>query len=346
MRRFFENENIKVNNISCKYQSKTSYFYKLDLSNATQPKLTRAIRAMNAQLDADYYMYKGKYLVLDKKDTKIDYEKNILGVSPIGEKIKVPDFVHCLIGGRSGAGKSVAIKGLIYHILEKDIATKMYCIDLKGGQELLQIQPDVVTSIDGAIELLKYIKDIMNKRYESNRADEKPIYLIIDELAELTCSSRKKEAIDLLRSIVQLGRACNIHVIAATQSPLAKIIPTEIKINFDFRIGLKTMTAGESRVIIDSNLASTLTNRGSAYIISNDSLIPQRLQLPYIAPTFKYIKNSTFDRNNQIEKRNTNGLAWAAGIWLFFSILTEIAYAGIEIFFTVLFWMFGISSKK
>ena len=55
----------------------------------------------------------------------------------------------------------------------------------------------------------------------------------------------------LIQRLAQIGRAARVHLIIGTQTPIAKILPTEIKCNFDSRIGLRARSRQDSRNIID-----------------------------------------------------------------------------------------------
>ena len=60
----------------------------------------------------------------------------------------------------------------------------------------------------------------------------------------------RKEALPIMQDILSLARCTKIHLIACTQSPIAKVLPTELKCNFDSRLGLRTATSQDSRNII------------------------------------------------------------------------------------------------
>ena len=62
-------------------------------------------------------------------------------------------------------------------------------------------------------------------------------------------TTAKKQVLPLIQEIGQIGRAANVHMIAATQTPVREVIPTAIKCNFDTRIGLRTACAQDSRNI-------------------------------------------------------------------------------------------------
>jgi DNA segregation ATPase FtsK/SpoIIIE-like protein len=106
------------------------------------------------------------------------------------------------------------------------------------------------------IQALKYAMSIVEARFTDmahrhiKEWDGGDVYVIIDELADLMTTQRKQVQ-PLIQRIGQVGRAAHVHIIAATQCPLAVVIPTTIKVNFDSILGLRTATARHSRNIID-----------------------------------------------------------------------------------------------
>jgi S-DNA-T family DNA segregation ATPase FtsK/SpoIIIE len=86
------------------------------------------------------------------------------------------------------------------------------------------------------------------QRKRIKKYDGSAVYLIIDELADLMLTDKTTKP--TLQRIAQIGRAAEVHIIAATQTPISKVLPTEIKCNFDSRIGLRTRSAQDSRNII------------------------------------------------------------------------------------------------
>lgn len=187
---------------------------------------------------------------------------------------------HLLIAGSTGCGKSTMLNGILHTGLLKapiDIEGGMHLIliDQKGVE--LQDYRDLPHTLMYAVKpyetmrALRYAVGLMMQRYEQvsqQRLKLYPgsdIYVVIDEWADvlITCG---KEAVKLLQRLAQLGRAARIHIILCTQTPLAKILPTEIRCNFDARIGMHTNTAGESRLIIDRPGCEKLPSYGAAMI--------------------------------------------------------------------------------
>lgn len=186
---------------------------------------------------------------------------------------------HVLIAGKSGSGKSVIINGIIYTLLSQysPEQCQLILVDPKRV-ELLQWKccPHCITYASEPGEpaqALRKALEITEKRYKIMQRQKirkytaGHVYIIIDELADLMTTD-KQTIIPLLQRLAQIGRAANIHIIAATQCPLSEIIPTKIKVNFDCIVGLKTACKQHSRNIIGFPGCETLPPYGTGYIIS------------------------------------------------------------------------------
>jgi DNA phosphorothioation-dependent restriction protein DptH len=206
---------------------------------------------------------------------------------------------HLLLAGTTGSGKSVVLDTLIRGAAELYEPTElnMFLIDPKGN-ELIDFeglphvpQPNGTTSAD-AIALLERCVQEMDARYLAfvdrelrathNRAAKDivqynqmvadsgktiPRWLVVlDEYSDLLDEDPSNKPIieTLLRRLAQKARAAGIHVILATQKPLATIVSSVIRANLPAVIALKVRTAGDSRVILDDSGAETLAGRGDS----------------------------------------------------------------------------------
>ena len=196
---------------------------------------------------------------------------------------------HILIAGATGSGKSVVINGLIHTaLLHSPAKYEFMMIDLKRVElcayKNLPHTAFYADNISSAISGLTMALDEIDRRYRDmqvrglKKYDGSCLYVVIDELADLmtTC---KKELVPLLQRLAQIGRAANVHIIAATQCPLSKIIPTEIKVNFDAILGLKTVTAQHSRNIIDQRGCEGLPPYGYCYYMTPAAQTVQQLPM-------------------------------------------------------------------
>lgn len=198
---------------------------------------------------------------------------------------------HLLIAGATGSGKSVIINGIITTLLVTSTPSMagLILIDPKRV-ELYQYTalPHTLcyASEPGeAASALKRALTIIETRYQTMRGRGERewsgghVYVFIDELADLMLTERKA-VMPLLQRVAQIGRAARVHLIAATQCPLAKVIPTEIKCNLDSRVGLRTRSAQDSRNILGCAGCETLPRYGRAYYMTPDGL--DLKNIPYV----------------------------------------------------------------
>ena len=196
-----------------------------------------------------------------------------------GDMLKQP---HLLIAGATGSGKSVVINGLVY--------TALY--DSPAAVQFILIDPKRVELVDYAklphtikyssepgdmVQALEKAMEITESRYKAMQRDRvkkysgEAVYVIIDELADLMTTNRRQVQ-PLLQRLCQIGRAANVHVIAATQCPLSSVIPTPIKVNFDARVALRTRSAQDSRNILGVKGCELLPRYGQGYYMTPDGL--------------------------------------------------------------------------
>lgn len=202
---------------------------------------------------------------------------------------------HLLIAGATGSGKSVVINALIYTALQ------LYApISARGGAQFILIDPKRVELVQyknlphticyasepvEMIHALHCAMSICNNRYKQMQASENRkfpggnVYVIIDEFADLM-TTNKKQVQPIIQRLAQIGRAANVHIILATQTPITKVLPTEIKCNFDARIGLRTRSAQDSRNIIGVSRLETLPRYGQCYYMTPDEF--KKYNLPMI----------------------------------------------------------------
>ena len=182
---------------------------------------------------------------------------------------------HLLIGGTTGSGKSVMLNGLMHTALA-----------LYSPREVsfILIDPKIVelstykhlphtlryeTEPEEVLALLQQTYDSMMDRYaEMDRTGEKKytgtkIIIVIDELSDLLMSGCGKAIKAALVKLLQKGRAANIMIIMATQSPSRKVLSAELVLNVPNRIALYCDNAIESKQVIGVAGAESLPWHGS-----------------------------------------------------------------------------------
>ncbi|MBO4385112.1 MAG: DNA translocase FtsK [Clostridia bacterium] len=247
--------------------------------------------------------------------------KDIAGKPVYADLEKMP---HMLIAGSTGSGKSVCINGIILSTIYKSSPdeVRMILIDPKVV-ELSIFAPvphlycPVVTDPKKAAGVLKWACNEMDQRYikmskinardlkrynvlQEDPADRMPrLVIIIDELADLMIVSAKDVEESIAR-LAQLGRACGIHLIVATQRPSVDVITGLIKTNIPSRIAFAVSSATDSRVILDMGGAEKLLGHGDMLFHPNGAAKPIRAQGAYVSD--EEVENiMQFFVDNQIE---------------------------------------------
>jgi DNA segregation ATPase FtsK/SpoIIIE, S-DNA-T family len=249
---------------------------------------------------------------------KLALGKDIHGEVQVAELDRMP---HLLIAGATGAGKSVALNGMIVSLLYAStpddlrfimIDTKM--IELGIYAEIPHLLIPVVTEPKHASAALQWAVREMESRYRRLAAvgvrniaqfntllAEEPgrtmddgrggepvplqhmpyIVIVIDEMADLMMVSSADVEESIMR-LAQMARAVGIHLILATQRPSVDVITGTIKANFPSRIAFRVSQRVDSRTIIDQQGAERLLGRGDMLFLPTGSARVQRLHSGYI----------------------------------------------------------------
>lgn len=191
---------------------------------------------------------------------------------------------HLLVAGATGSGKSVVINALIYTTLYKFPLSA----ESTNSVGLVLIDPKRVELVDykdlphtlryasepaDMVQALRYAMELTEDRYRTmqrqraKKWDGGQVYVIIDEMADLMTTNRRQVQ-PLIQRLAQVGRAAGVHIILATQCPIAKIVPTEIKIYFNARVGLHTAIAQDSKNILDSTGCELLPRYGQGFYMT------------------------------------------------------------------------------
>ncbi len=226
-----------------------------------------------------------------------------------------PASPHLLVAGGSGSGKSEwlisALSGLMCQNTPDTL--RFVIIDPKrNGFLWMEDSPFLEGSLifpdeqDVCEVLLRWI-DEMERRYRLFESDRdlttyikrtgQPcprIVIVIDEFQNLLESAGDRKEIE--RLISRLGtkaRAAGIHMILATQQPNRKTISGQIAANFPARVGLKTASGIESRVLLEETGAENLLGNGDLYF--RDIGDKRRLQALYIEQDERaeYVRSGT-----------------------------------------------------
>lgn len=199
---------------------------------------------------------------------------------------------HLLVAGATGSGKSVVINGIIATALKDSPAAVQFIfidpkrvelIDYKCLPHTLQYASEP----GNMVQALQLAIDTTERRYKDMQRQHVKqyaggaVYVVIDELADLMTTNRKAVQ-PIIQRLAQIGRAANVHIIAATQCPLSAVIPTPIKVNFDSRVGLRTRSKQDSRNILGVPGCECLPRYGQGYYMTPAGL--QLYNIPMYSP--------------------------------------------------------------
>jgi S-DNA-T family DNA segregation ATPase FtsK/SpoIIIE len=258
------------------------------------------------------YINKGQFIIEEFHKTEIDkynYEPvEIRGNVPVlvgkDRKGTMNSFdlaegtePHLLIGGNTGCGKTTAIYSIIVNLI-LFTEVNLHLVDLKHGASFTVFKKcshvkSFADTIEKAESVLKSLLDEIEARYQkmarngfsdireyNKRHKKDPMsyeLLVIDEMIDFTV---RKDLLTILEVISAKARGCGIHMIASTQRPDKDVLNGRIKCNITNVLGMTTIDATNSRIIIDTEGLEKLTGKGHG-IISRLGKMTE-IQTPFI----------------------------------------------------------------
>lgn len=206
-----------------------------------------------------------------------------IGVTYKKEKVQLvlnDSNPNLLISGVCGSGKSVCLNSIINEIVTKYPHTKIYCFDYKivelaqwstisqceafcyEEEDILETLTNILDNIRAENKQLLSIGEVRAKPFE-------PCKIIIIE--ELAIASKK--VIDLIANIASIGRSLNYRVICTCQRASANdILSPKLRALLTNRICFKTVDEANSKLVIDSPLASYINIVGRGYYSCDNGL--------------------------------------------------------------------------
>ncbi|MEV4801963.1 type VII secretion protein EccCa [Nonomuraea sp. NPDC049421] len=186
---------------------------------------------------------------------------------------------HGLVIGATGSGKSELLRTLVLGlaVTHSSEILNFVLVDFKGGATFLGLETlshvsAVITNLEDELPLVDRMHDALHgemvrrqellraagnyaslRDYERAReqgADLRPmptLFIVLDEFSELLAA--KPEFIDLFVMIGRLGRSLGVHLLLASQR-LEEGRLRGLDTHLSYRIGLRTFSAMESRVVL------------------------------------------------------------------------------------------------
>lgn len=228
-----------------------------------------------------------------------------LGRDVSGNAVVTPlnEMPHLLIAGATGSGKSVCMNSFLTSLLYQNAPheLKMILIDPKRVElmpydGIPHLLTPVITEAERALQALRWAVAEMGRRlhrfseakarnieeYNDIQTEEEHILprivIVIDELADLMMRQYRRDTETMVSRIAQMARATGMHLIIATQRPSVDVITGLIKANIPTRIAFRTVSAVDSRTILDSIGAEDLLGRGDMLLSTAETASPVRIQ--------------------------------------------------------------------
>lgn len=189
---------------------------------------------------------------------------------------------HALVIGRTGSGKTVALRGLVIEACRNEPDPVIDILDPKrtsfrglvGWPHIRSVTTEVDTMAAALDRCWQEMEDRYTAMQHGARQTDLPLLLVVvDELTELV--ARLKEAWDgkgehpavgQWRSLVRLGREARIHLLCGLQRPDAALIGGETRSNFGLSIGLGNLTP-EAQRMIGADINATADHLGRAVVV-------------------------------------------------------------------------------
>mgnify|MGYP000851220379 CR=1 FL=1 len=235
--------------------------------------------------------------------------KDIAGKPVVADLKK---WLHVLVAGATGSGKSVCLNAMISSILFRASpeVVKLLMVDpkrveLSGYDGIPHLISPVVTDPKKAAIALRWAVGEMERRYEifaetgvrnidmylemlKEDDGEEPkehlpyIVVIVDELADLMMVAAA-EVEDAICRLAQMARAAGMYLIIATQRPSVDVITGLIKANVPSRISFAVSSQVDSRTILDMGGAERLIGKGDMLYYPIGANKPIRAQGAWIS---------------------------------------------------------------
>ncbi|KAB1141345.1 type VII secretion protein EccCa [Micromonospora sp. DT46] len=247
-----------------------------------------------------------------------------LGVGPDGNVVEL-DFKesahegmgpHGLIIGATGSGKSELLRTIVgaLAVTHSSEELNFVLVDFKGGATFASLDAlphtsAVITNLADELPLVDRMKDAlageMTRRqevlraagnyvsrydYEKARAAGEPLdpmpslLIICDEFSELLAA--KPDFIDLFVMIGRLGRSLGVHLLLASQR-LEEGKLRGLDTHLSYRIGLRTFSAVESRIVLGVPDAYELPNAPGHGYLKTDTSTMLRFRAAYVSGPYR-----------------------------------------------------------
>ncbi len=245
----------------------------------------------------------GRLLRRIEQKGKVPRVSALLGLDeegrPLFLRLDSPDVAHVLLAGTTGSGKTMLMRIMAFTLTlwnrQRDV--QLVLVDPKGRglaplTSLPHLWGPLCSRPEDILAMLDTLVTLMERR-DIEGVSWPRMVVFIDELAEVLTLGGQAAQTAITR-LVQRGREAGIHIVAATQKPIAKVLGALMKGNFPVRIVGRVASADDARVAagIPRSGAEKLHGQGAFLLVAQGRIIPFRA--PYLdAETQKRLGKKT-----------------------------------------------------
>jgi DNA segregation ATPase FtsK/SpoIIIE, S-DNA-T family len=219
---------------------------------------------------------------------------------------------HGLVIGATGSGKSELLRTLVLGLAltHSPQVLNFVLVDFKGGATFLGLDrlnhvSAVITNLEEELPLVDRMRDALHgevvrrqellrasgnyaslRDYERDRergaklAPLPTLFIVLDEFSELLAA--KPEFIDLFVMIGRVGRSLGVHLLLASQR-LEEGRLRGLDTQLSYRIGLRTYSAAESRIVLGVPDAYELPSRPGNGYLKTEATEMTRFKAAYVS---------------------------------------------------------------
>lgn len=144
------------------------------------------------------------------------------------------------------------------------------------NQKVLEAQESGGPIIDPLWSASDHVSDIAPKLKPLSK-----IVVVADEFADMIMQLGKTAEEPIVR-LAQKSRAAGIHLILATQRPVANVVTGLIKSNIPSRVALRVNSATDSRIIIEESGAENMLGHGDMMFLAPGAIETERVHGAYV----------------------------------------------------------------